>query len=618
MRSFGELLVFFTDRAGISDSELARAIGVQRQTIFRWKEGQTSRPRYREDVLRMADKLRLTAAERDELLLAAGFPPQEAQTALVEPRAADAQSPPSSAAAAEMALSDAEHTYAGGLGPEMAPLAPLVLPPAASNDHAARRPPRLVPNPALLLGIAAAIMLAVTAAGYFVLPLVFGPQTTVTPTPVPVVVSVPTNPPTLPSATPTSVVAAPGEKLLLVAPFVGYTSEELRYNVAGRIEEALQLEIKNSKLAGVRVAVLPGPVTAQLQARSVLSATQASALIWGEYDSGRVRANVTVPGEGETDWVNPVESPAKLSVVINEDVPNAARTLALFSLGRLYRQEGDLPTALRAFEQALALKPQESTMLASLHFYAGTLLPKVRGLEVEVLSAAIDHFTQALALKPEWAENVLYNRGTMHLGRGLLSTDERADLDAAVTDLTAVVARQPQGVVPLLNRGIAYYQRRGEGDLAAAIADFSKAVTLAPEDHRGYYHRGLAKIRSGATGWSEDLLKAKALNSQDPSIDNGLCWGYALDGEPQVALPYCEAAVAADPTGSSFDSRAIVYSDLGRNSDAVSDLKQYVLWVQSEHPDLYAKYHGPEAESWIRALEVGENPFTLEVRASLR
>ena len=36
MRSFGELLVYFTDRAGISDSELARTIGVQRQTIFRW------------------------------------------------------------------------------------------------------------------------------------------------------------------------------------------------------------------------------------------------------------------------------------------------------------------------------------------------------------------------------------------------------------------------------------------------------------------------------------------------------------------------------------------------------------------------------------------------------
>ena len=57
------------------------AIGVQRMTIFRWKEGTVARPRYREDVLRIAAKLRLTPVERDELLLAAGFPPEHASLA---------------------------------------------------------------------------------------------------------------------------------------------------------------------------------------------------------------------------------------------------------------------------------------------------------------------------------------------------------------------------------------------------------------------------------------------------------------------------------------------------------------------------------------------------------
>ncbi len=608
MRSFGELLVFFTDRAGISDTELARAIGVQRQTIFRWKEGQTARPRYREDVLRMADKLRLTPAERDELLLAGGFPPQEVATVRAEPAMGAPPQAPAPGASGEVAMAPDQDGRSDAAGEGS----------AAAVRPAGRRPPRLFANPALILGTAAAIMLVVAAAGYFVLPLVFGPRVSVTPTPVAVDISVPANTPLPPPATPTPIVAASGEKLLLVAPFVGYTSEEVRYNVAGRIEEALQRELHDSRLAGVSVVVLPAPVTAQLQARSVLSATQASVLIWGEYDAGRVRANVTVPGEDDTDWVNPVESPSKLSLVINEDVPNAARMLALYSLGRLYRAEGDQATALRAFEQALALKPQEPTMLASLHFYAGTMLPNVRGVETGVLSAAIDHFTQALALKPDWAENVLYNRGTMYLGRGLLSPDEGADLDAAIADLTTVVKRQPLGVLPLLNRGIALYQRRGEGDVAAAIGDFSRVIALAPQEYRGYYHRGLARIRDGAAGWSEDLLKAKALNPRDPAIDNGFCWGYALDGKAQAALPYCEAAVAADPTGSSFDSRAIVYSDLGRTADAASDLKQYVLWVQSEHPDLYAKYHGPEAESWIASLQAGDNPFTPEVRAALR
>jgi len=86
-------------------------------------------------------------------------------------------------------------------------------------------------------------------------------------------------------------------------------------------------------------------------------------------------------------------------------------------------------------------------------------------------------------------------------------------------------------------------------------------------------------------GLERRLAQGKSAEPAHPSIDNGLCWGYALDGEAQAALPHCEAAVAADPTGSSFDSRAIVYSDLGRLSGAAADLKQYLLWVQSEHPN---------------------------------
>ncbi len=75
MQSFGELLDHYAKRTGVSDTELARTLGVSRQTIFRWREGKTSRPRYRGDVVKVAEKLRLTHAETNTLLLAAGFPP---------------------------------------------------------------------------------------------------------------------------------------------------------------------------------------------------------------------------------------------------------------------------------------------------------------------------------------------------------------------------------------------------------------------------------------------------------------------------------------------------------------------------------------------------------------
>lgn len=78
METFAELLSKYIKQAGISDAELSRAIGVSRQTIFRWRAGLTSRPNSREDVLAISKKLRLSPEEQDKLLLSAGFRPDEA------------------------------------------------------------------------------------------------------------------------------------------------------------------------------------------------------------------------------------------------------------------------------------------------------------------------------------------------------------------------------------------------------------------------------------------------------------------------------------------------------------------------------------------------------------
>ena len=82
MRSFSELLSEYIERIGVSDAEIARRLGVSRQTIFRWREGQIQRPRYRQDVLDLARKLRLSHEERDQLLIAAGFVPEGESVAI--------------------------------------------------------------------------------------------------------------------------------------------------------------------------------------------------------------------------------------------------------------------------------------------------------------------------------------------------------------------------------------------------------------------------------------------------------------------------------------------------------------------------------------------------------
>lgn len=594
MPTFGELLSRYIERAGISDAELARSTGVQRQTIFRWKEGLTARPRYREDVIRIAAKLRLSPAERDALLLAAGFPPTEPTLQPLLP--VNAQGLEETLNAQEAADEQSSATPAMATAP---------TPPTLRRS-------RLIERPGVMLATAAALVLVVAVVGIVVLRAI---------NPITLLPSVPpTTAPLLPTPPPTTapVIAQPGEQLIAIAPFVGYTSSDLRFNIAGRIREALQEEISSADLPDMRIAILPEEIGEPEQAEAVLASSGAVLVIWGEYDAGRVRVGLSTPSMEDAYWVTPLDDPSSLPFVINQDVPRDARIFALYTLGSYYRTTGDNAKALAIYRRALAQTPSDPAIAASIYFYIGLLTPLVSGYTVESFSESIYHYTKALDLQPTW-DNVRYNRGTSYVGRALLSIDERADLDAAIADLTHVIQRRPNRIDPLLNRGIAFYQRNTPGDLDAARADFTRAVELEPADYQAYYHRALVAIRNGDDdAWQVDLAQAEALAPGYAPILNAFCWGYGMAGEPATALPYCDAAVAADSSGASFDSRAIILAQLGRYAEAIADLNSYLAWVLDSYPELYEKYRGPSVEGWIKTLERNENPFTPEVLDLLR
>uniref|UniRef100_A0A7C1FJG2 Helix-turn-helix domain-containing protein n=1 Tax=Caldilinea aerophila TaxID=133453 RepID=A0A7C1FJG2_9CHLR len=630
MSTFGELLTRYIERAGISDAELARSTGVQRQTIFRWKEGLTARPRHREDVVRITAKLRLTPEERDALLLAAGFPPEHLKPGAGVP------SVNVPAVTAEIAT-EPEGNPPGEASPILSPgldtpatqgiaSTQSVVSIVEEEEERVVQPARLIDNPALMLGVAAALILIVALVGTIAL-RAFLPQTDATQTVAAstsatapeTLLSAASTPSPAPSPTPSPapIVAGPGEHLIVIAPFVGYTSDDLRFNVAGRIREALETELRQAGLTDVRLAIWPEALSEAEQAERVLTSSRAAMVIWGEYDAGRVRASLTTPTQEDAYWVNPVDAPSSLPYVINQDVPRDARIFALYTLAGYYRTIEEAEKALAVYRRTLAQSPDDPTILASVHFYIGLLTPAVQGYTVQSLSNAIYHYTKTLELQPDW-ENARYNRGTALLGRALLSLNEQPDLDAAIADFNAVVRRYPNRVDPLLNRGIAYYQRNNSEDLDAAYRDFSRVMTLAPEDPRSYYHRALVEIRRNNPNWVADLEAAWQLAPDFAPIQNAFCWGYGTAGEAETALPYCDAAVALDSTGASFDSRAIALAQLGRYAEAAADLRAYLAWVQKEHPSLYAKYRGPRVEGWIKALERGENPFTADELALLR
>lgn len=407
MQTFAELLTEFTSRTGIGDAELARRIPVSRLTLVRWKEGVTERPRYREDVLRVAEILRLTDEERDLLLVAGGFAPESAPVA----------------EESSLALRDGEAL------PDVVPGVRLPIPPRRRRTG--------------LAVIVAA--LAVVAAGGLVAGLVLR-DTTAYPE------------------------AAAGESMIVLAPFVNYTSGQQGFNIAGRLQEAVDTEIREAGLAGVRTVEWPKEIEDEEQAEGAGERSGARLVIWGEYDSGRVIARFTVPQSeakpraGEV--VDIASSPVGLPVTINAGLTAEVRHVALITLGQLYLEQQEFDLAKTVLIQASTSPPSDPEALANLRFLMGRAY---RGGELFDYDEAIWLFTQALAIRPTSAEAYI-NRGLSYLDRG-----REGDADEAIADLTRALAIDFENAAAYRGRAAAFEERNEPGDAERAAADLAEA-----------------------------------------------------------------------------------------------------------------------------------------------
>ena len=239
MPTFGELLTSHISRSGISDADLAWRIGVSRPTLIRWKEGVIARPRYREDVLRCAEVLRLTPEERDELLVATEFEPEVTSVVAVSSEPADA------------ALDV----------PQAAPVSSTVPP--------GRRRRLLIGGTVGALSAVAAISVALLLSPFSL------------------------------SNEPEHPLAQAGESLIVIAPFANFTGGELAFNIRGRLRASLDREIAAAELEGIRTEDWPEELPGHHEALTAARNSGAAIIIWGEYDSGRVLANLTsIPTQG--------------------------------------------------------------------------------------------------------------------------------------------------------------------------------------------------------------------------------------------------------------------------------------------------------------------------------
>ena len=600
---------------------MARRVGVSRLTLIRWKEGVTSRPRYREDVITCADLLRLTPAERDGLLLAAGFSPDA-------PPPIDQTTTPAVPAPAEQ---------------------PDVTTGTYSRPRKRRNSLIIA---ATVVGVSVIVAIAVLAVRILDDP------------------------------------SDPGESLMVVAPFVNYTGGQQGFNVRGRIKAEIDRQIVEAGLNGVRVMEWPEEIESEDAALDVARRSGATIVIWGEYDSGRVKATLTVSEEQREaigqSVVDIASSPAELPTIINLDLADEVRSIALLTLGQLLLERQDFDTAKLVFIQALDQPPVDPAALASLWYRLGRAY---QGGDLADLDEAISLFSKALAVYPQ-SVDAYSSRGLSYLERGrvgdasraiadltqavaispnavsahinravaFMERDQTGDLSKALTDLNRAVGLEPESAGALVNRAVVYtrmntpgdldrafedleraieiqndfaaayanrgnvYLQRGlDGDLERSLDEFTRAIELDPDSPMAFFNRGLVHSAIGDMDKSiADLRRAQELDPSDFAVNNTLCWQLGVQRRPQDALPFCELALQEDPDGQARDSRGLVYALMGRHADAAIDFRAFLDWAGASAGGECEAYYSPSRLAWIEMLDAGENPFDAETLNELR
>lgn len=642
MPTFADLLTTYMERTGIGDTELARRIPVSRPTLIRWKEGVTTRPRYREDVVRCAELLRLAPEEQDEFLLAAGFSPEtpqaaeETSTIATVPEAVSPETPVS--------------TEIVAVPP--APTAPPEEAPSLAQTSLLRRW-------GLRTGLVAALLLIVALVAVFVVM-----DRTVYP------------------------VASPGEALIVLAPFVNYTAGQQGFNVPGRLKEEIDREIQAAGISGVSTVEWPKRIHEEAEAEAAGSRADAMLVIWGEYDSGRVIARFTVPDrrseQHDQQVVDIASSPSELPATINIGLTEEVRYVALLTLGQLHLEQGEYDLAKAALIRALTKPPEDPSALSNLRFNLGLAYRGGRKADFDI---AIWLFSQVLSTDPDSVE--AYNsRALSYLDRG-----QRGDVELALVDLDRALNLEPDRAATYLNLAVAYIERGGRDDLERAIADLDKALDIAPDYATAYVNRSAAYIARGESGdldrafddintaldiqpdlasahvglgnaylnrslpgdlelalaefsraialdaayarayfnrglvHSElenlgssvsDLRRAQGLKPTDLTFNNTLCWQMAVTGDPENALRYCNVAAAHDSSGRTLDSRGFAHALLGEYDKAAADFERFLEWTKTSPKETCAAYYHPSRSDWIDKLSVGRNPFDIQTLAEMR
>ena len=181
--------------------------------------------------------------------------------------------------------------------------------------------------------------------------------------------------------------------------------------------------------------------------------------------------------------------------------------------------------------------------------------------ELGFYDLAIDEINKAMGDDASW--RYFCSRGQYHRLNG--------ELDAAISDFTAALEEAPNEGFILYARGWAYEMK---GDRKKAMDDYNLGIDLREDYAYLYLMRGELLLHEGRK--AEAQADFEAVLQRDTIPEDGSCRHYALHflGKDDEAEQWQDKIIEADPDNAGhYYDRACLYAHMGRYEESIASLR---------------------------------------------
>ncbi|HWR39378.1 MAG TPA: tetratricopeptide repeat protein [Patescibacteria group bacterium] len=205
-----------------------------------------------------------------------------------------------------------------------------------------------------------------------------------------------------------------------------------------------------------------------------------------------------------------------------------------------------------------AMENGENT--AEAYFWLGVVTGEEGNIE-----KAVDFYTKAIESSPQ--ANYYAYRGSTYAIAGLMPE--------AIADYSQAIRIKPEDWLNYANRGVLYMEKEM---YEHAVNDFNEALELEPKDIGSYYNRGEAFMAQGLYSIAIDDFNAIiALAPEDADAYAKRGQAYSELGMPDKAIADYDKSIELDPENiSTVVIRASLYMAAGRHDDAIAGFTRAV------------------------------------------